>query len=128
MGETRRRPLAAILPVMSAWRNHVISHPMASPASLHPSSTRTSHSQFEQFGLKSASAARYNIGLGNQAGAHLDNAAYKPAFELSPTSLAPPTTELKLRKRQIQPTTKMAEPRARVARHKGQMNFSSERT
>lgn len=55
--------------------------------------------------------------------ASLVAAGYQPAFEPPP----PPAIELDPRKRRRKKQNNMAEPRARVARHKGQMNFSSER-
>lgn len=55
--------------------------------------------------------------------ASLVAAGYQPAFEPPP----PPAIELDPRKRRRKKQHNMAEPRARVARHKGQMNFPSER-
>lgn len=58
----------------------------------------------------------------------LIRAGYQPAFK-PPTPATPPSepeaTTSKKRARKPKPV--MAEPRARAARHKGQMNFSSER-
>ncbi|OQE15953.1 hypothetical protein PENSTE_c026G08103 [Penicillium steckii] len=117
---------------MSARYRHVISRPTPSPspASHHPIPTRTPRVHFEvdQFGSESASLAQNNTRRENRIGATLDSAvySYQRYSKLSTISPAQPTKASKSRNRPKKPTIKMAEPRARVARHKGQMNFSSE--
>ena len=65
----------------------------------------------------------------NDPAQSLINAGYRPPVQRAPTptpsAATPPPDPGTVRKQPNKP--KMAEPRARAARHKGQMNFSSER-
>jgi hypothetical protein len=64
----------------------------------------------------------------NPQDASLIRAGYQTAFELPPLPAPAPIEQEPGERSHKRKPSKMAEPRARVARHKGQMNFSSERT
>lgn len=64
----------------------------------------------------------------NPAETQLIRAGYQPAFEPPAPAASPLESEAPTSKKRARKTKPvMAEPRARAARHKGQMNFSSER-
>ncbi|KAJ5741918.1 Transcription initiation factor TFIID subunit 13 [Penicillium manginii] len=62
----------------------------------------------------------------NPQDASLIRAGYQTAFELPPLPAPAPIEQEPGERSHKRKPSKMAEPRARVARHKGQMNFSSE--
>ena len=64
----------------------------------------------------------------NPSETELIRAGYQPAYKPpKPATPAPKPEASSSSKRARKPKPAMAEPRARAARHKGQMNFSSER-
>lgn len=65
--------------------------------------------------------------LHNPEDTNLIRAGYKPGWNPKDTPTTSTSTPSTSKTRRLPPPPGMAEPRARAARHKGQMNFSSER-